>query len=522
MNRAGLYSFLFEKLIERGSSVLSVRDLAAMAEVEKVVALLSADSDAVLAAVTLAVLLPETEREDVATKFGPEAGEIFTQLRGGVGALIGNRPVAQATAARLVAESSSQETVAAAAAFLAVEAATTDGDERSALRQLLETAVQRLGGPIKEIIDALIVKCRETPPAQEHGPVGPLWIVSFSIDVAASTEAKTRMRALAADDAQLGSLYQLFYRQFLHKEDRFYRRLLERGSNHTRPLDWRKLFVVKGIGDELWLFYQVQRGALDELRTAMARILDAALGLSSDTILWSSPERETGPAFDPEIERQQRRDSMRLPFKIYLDLISDGYEISKLRANYMSQNINAYLNLASDARFGQDHMQIANRLNAGYLEIAGRRLRSAYRTDYIGHEIDTFFRTTKGALPAVVTIGESLFEKLAAESRPIAFPGVFRAQLSHKPDPPNEATSSRNDILYAKGVLKPDEMKGIGYPYLTYYLLTLPHLRALHYGNIADAKVLEPTICQFPREVVDAMSPVADREPRGLSPNERS
>ena len=234
--------------------------------------------------------------------------------------------------------------------------------------------------------------------------------------------------------------------------------------------------------------------------------------LSGTSITWSSSERDAGPRFDPGEDIKQRHDAMQLPFKVYMDLIAEGCEISRIRADYLARNINAYLNLPPSARFGPDHVQIANRLHAGYLELAGRTPRQAYRTDYIGHEVDRFFRASKAALPGTVTIGESLFEKLDAQSRPMAYPGLFLARLTHKPDPTSGTLMSREDILYMKHVLVAEDMKGIGYPYITYHLLTLTQLRMLHHGRFADEQILAPTLRLFSKTLLASIQTVAERE----------
>jgi hypothetical protein len=85
-------------------------------------------------------------------------------------------------------------------------------------------------------------------------------LISMSIDVAGSTEAKSRILAIAAEEGRRHQLYESFYRQFLAAEDRFYEAILRPNpALHGIMLDWRRLFVVKGIGDEIWLLYEVTR-----------------------------------------------------------------------------------------------------------------------------------------------------------------------------------------------------------------------------------------------------------------------
>src|SRR5947209_10390778 len=83
-------------------------------------------------------------------------------------------------------------------------------------------------------------------------------LISISIDVAGSTEAKSRILAIAAQEGWRHQLYKDFYRQFLFAEDRFYSAILRTNPGlRGIKLDWQRLFVVKGIGDEIWLLYEV-------------------------------------------------------------------------------------------------------------------------------------------------------------------------------------------------------------------------------------------------------------------------
>ena len=81
--------------------------------------------------------------------------------------------------------------------------------------------------------------------------------VSMSIDVAGSTEAKTRLKNLNDEPDRQTQFLELFYRLFLEKGLRFYDQLTKTdGAYRLLPLALEQIFYVKGIGDEVWLLIE--------------------------------------------------------------------------------------------------------------------------------------------------------------------------------------------------------------------------------------------------------------------------
>jgi hypothetical protein len=100
-------------------------------------------------------------------------------------------------------------------------------------------------------------------------------------------------------------------------------------------LDWQRLFIVKGIGDEIWLLYEVLPDDSAHIGAATVRLMQAALSLLDTPIHWDATEREHGPGFEPDAELNERHDFMNLAYKVHIDLISDAIEISHTRADYL-------------------------------------------------------------------------------------------------------------------------------------------------------------------------------------------
>jgi hypothetical protein len=162
-------------------------------------------------------------------------------------------------------------------------------------------------------------------------------------------------------------------------------------------------------------------------------------------------------------------------------------------------------------QYGDSEAKLASRLNAGYFEVQGQKLRQVYRTDYIGHEVDRFFRTAKAAVPCALTMGEALFNRLDVEARLVAYPGLFRAIIKYDRDPdrPGAAFAWWHDLLFVRSELPADDMKGIGYSYRIFTLATQPQLNAIwHRGHDQKDLLLAPTLERFPLELRDRLKTI--------------
>lgn len=503
MLRGEILRFIAEEVSGKGGTSFSVVDVYVLAAMEEVLSCFEGDVIQPFAVAAISVLAPTAYPGTVSQKFGNEVSEIFSELA----FLPGAWHLSIARAARIIAEEKLSNLHARSAiAVLAAEVErVAEAQKVNSLSEQIEVAGKTANAEIKKIIEILLQKLssKELNPAPEEK--GPVWLIALSIDVAASTEAKTRMKKLAASDDRLTELYKQFYNNFLFNEDRFYRSIFRADTSPgTAKLDWRRLFVVKGIGDEVWLLYEIPREDIVELSSAMARLIESGFELVERTLSWSGGEHIEEP-FDNLIDEfDQSYDRMDLPFKCFADLITDGLEISEIRAEFLEKQINVYVGKENASPKGVDYVDFGNRLNIGTVELSGRTSRLSRRSDYIGHEIDRFFRATKAALPGVFTLGESLFNKMAVTSKHIEFPGLSQGTLTYK----NSITKIDAPLtfIYGRRELSQDDMKGIGKAYSAYCLVTLPLLRRLHSGGLFNTKhVIAPTLDLFPKESLGSL-----------------
>ena len=137
-----------------------------------------------------------------------------------------------------------------ATALLGGEAEKASGSEdRKQLREILDIAVKEAQdaatrAALTEIRNGLVPQTGQPADNSDVEPVRPI-VISVSIDVVGSTEAKRRLRDLTTEEPWRAQLYKNFYTGFLLAEDRFYADLFMPGIwGHGPPLDWRSLFVV--------------------------------------------------------------------------------------------------------------------------------------------------------------------------------------------------------------------------------------------------------------------------------------
>lgn len=329
------------------------------------------------------------------------------------------------------------------------------------------------------------------PPIPLPASSAPDWLISVSIDVAGSTEAKTRLQNLKTPPDRQRDFLQLFYGQFLNSELRFYDHLTR--SDHSRPflpIALEQIFYVKGIGDEVWLLIEPKAFDREHLLHLLILLLNAVQAALSNPISFAVTAIEEGPVFDPvESERAIMSGvaQLHLPFKVFIDKVDWAYPISGQRAGALLPWLNGAV---SDGRIvNRDFANIANRIGAGSGALTAGTWRNATRTDYIGHEIDRLFRAAKAAKPLLTTVGANLMHAVDPD---IAL--LKDRQSSDRPFmvrcDPRTPVASRGIIYSIRPETVPAaEMKGIEYDYRVYHFFDAAWLRG-QYAHADNVKRL--------------------------------
>jgi hypothetical protein len=230
--------------------------------------------------------------------------------------------------------------------------------------------------------------------------------ISISIDICGSTEAKARLRdhsSLAGRDTT--DFYESFQRQVLHVEETFWTMLR---SSH---LDMQKLFLIKSIGDEIWYAYDLEGLHEYEIHAAIVRMIEALVNLQTKPF-----DLVAGPLEDPSDWKNADPNTLlriEIPLKITIDLIKEALDVGIVREKFLAPHVVSLLSplgkatkpvLAGDPAY----INLCNRLGIANQVSAGGKVHSSVRTDYIGWEIDRFFRLTKAAIKGTVLIGPEI------------------------------------------------------------------------------------------------------------------
>lgn len=479
---------------ELKGQIMTVSSLSAFIAAEKAADNLGMNETSRQAA-QLAVLLPSVPRERICSEFDSETADIFEALRpkGPFSSIVNEAMMMYGI---FVNDKVRRDTAIAVVAAEVAVASPEDGNQMAnSLRPMIDSETDpKRSDFLKELHGQL----PEPVSADSQGKSrGQSTVISISMDICGSTEAKAKMRECAGDNQeQLTECYQDFHHQFLMLEWDFYTQLFRRGSNGL-DWDWKRAFVVKGIGDEIWLLYEVSEADQGKLKSLAARLFHAALYVTTRSpIRWTS-------ASDDLI--QQLCETRNLPLKFYMDILDDAYEVSEQRCDFMTKHLRKTLDVEECLK-NTYFIELGNRLHAGSLLGDGRRLVQTIRTDYIGWEVDRFFRATNFALPSVVTVGQNLFKKVFDDpnksGKGLNGTGLQKAVIKRRND---QGRPDHNDdrFRYVKKDIGPEEMKGVGKGYTVYRVLRRCDLLRLRHTG-ADEKIMKDTFDVFTLEMENA------------------
>jgi class 3 adenylate cyclase len=233
-------------------------------------------------------------------------------------------------------------------------------------------------------------------------------LISISLDLAGSTKAKNRMAELCEhQDDRMQSLYSELMQRFYGIEARFYFDLLSLGVTIDQ------LFFVKSIGDEIWAVIDIgepQPPTL-ELNNLAIKTLRAALETAQRKVFMFAASTADPLSSAPEEPHGER---FCLGVKVFVDLLHSATETSEIRHRVFHGQVSRLARAPDPPRFGQslslpDVATVLTRLAGVAVTPTGeRQLAIARRTDYIGPDVDLFFRCTKAAEPGKLVFGNSL------------------------------------------------------------------------------------------------------------------
>ena len=487
MSNVKVLDFLTRELEGR---ILTVSSISAFVAAEKAADKLGMAGTSREAA-ELAVLLPKAPLEGIRAEFGTETAEIFEALR----ARNSYSSVSIEAMGLHGSSGANRKRRDAAIAACAAEVAVAPPESREHMAEMLGLMADRESDAkrrvfLKDLRTQLLGSGLTDSEAESRSASK---VISISMDVCESTEAKARMRACAQDEEQLHEWYEWFHREFLSLECRFYSQLFQVVQGEIE-WDWRHAFVVKGIGDEIWLLFEIPEHDLWKLPSLTARLLHAALTVANRLIHWTSAPD------DVEKFAAGTWETRYLPLKFYVDLLDDAFEVSGPRRDFVIERVAQILG-PEESWNSEDFIEFGNRLHAGSVMGDGRRLVTTIRTDYIGWEVDRFFRATKYALPGVVTVGRALFNRaFGLPEHPDEHVGCTNLMKTVLQCHIQQQGSAHLDhcFRYVPKNIPPKELKGVGEGYTVYRVLRRNDLLSLRHRS-AEKSIMRDTFNVFTR-----------------------
>jgi len=389
----------------------------------------------------------------------------------------------------LASSTPSRALVAATVMFCLHAHAARAGDAtRAEQLQTTANAATLEGSRNRALARTLVAEMTRVPISARPATVSSDYLFSVSIDLVGSTDAKTRIMRLARGDQQrIDRLNEHIYRQFCRIE----RALYEAAVSHHRasqPINPASFFTVKGIGDEIWIFCIVPAAQVFQVGH---RLIDAAIQVAARSVRFLATENEEGATFDRDFDYGQT-EAIRSPIKIFIDLLSHASNLGRLRDEALLDAIPDLLRTYHGREpTSLEIVTVSRRMSLSSYEPGGWWRFHESRTDYIGHEVDRFFRTTKSAIPGTVTIGSSMARTMGLSFKPTS--EAIYAVLTNE-GIPLRGGEHADPVHARRRTLKSDELKGIGCAYDTYTLFAPRALKALYVMMQADERNQIPAL----------------------------
>lgn len=294
--------------------------------------------------------------------------------------------------------------------------------------------------------------------------------ISLSIDLVGSTLAKQGIVLAAGDDHDKRKIYYQEYLKLLFAIEReFYININD--SFSKAGLNMSRLSLIKSIGDEYWFAIDIDGDDEDDVSAAAWATIEGAL-------LTITAERYLGIPIEDDLALDEKTKTIlktNFPIKVLVDIVTDPIEITALRYQYL-KDIFAILRQDATTVFRVDDafLALCNRLNIGGAAVKAGGESLVARYDYIGLEIDRFFRLAHKARPAILAIGDNLAQYVQSNVQAIhdELPDIGVKQIHIRPPASISEPDTVIDMLVVQEAIGADEMKGIGDDYILHHLFS--------------------------------------------------
>jgi hypothetical protein len=282
----------------------------------------------------------------------------------------------------------------------------------------------------------------------------PTALISVSIDIAGSTAAKGEIVDLFGDDEKsITREYEQLLRQFYSHEAEFYLTLTSFGI----PIE--DIFFIKSIGDEVWIVLPVRHPYPSREFNELANsVLYASLVSAGREVRYTRAFRDhEGMDLDETDRPRGVVDDLQL--KVYVDLLQHAVHTHEARLQEFLSVLHWFGEKQPDKTAAMEE--------AMYMLVGGTVTKpgpgvteTEFRSDYIGLDVDRFFRCTKFAQGGVVTVGERFAHGLQLENSSLPERDE-ETETIRLPVPAGPASARYAHFTFTRECINKREMKGL-------------------------------------------------------------
>ena len=340
--------------------------------------------------------------------------------------------------------------------------------------------------------------------------------ISISIDLVGSTNLKREIHKFCGDDTDnIVRLYKEVVRHLYDIEMNFYQQMYYNG------MDIERLFVIKTIGDEVWLLFDLEGIDINsiELSTILHAIIKSLMAFSSNPLEMRFLNRELTKKeiYNPELQFNSDIEIMGrlVPIKVYIDLVEVWEDATQIREETFNRRSGSLFPWGSkESKYSdEEKTDILNRLNTiASIKCPDSKVFSIRRTDPIGFDVDHFFRCSKAAKPCVIVVGKKMIDCLKPYREwELSYDTIIReVPLSHGTE--NAIANDFYDIIWER--IPSEDLKGIGEEYQVCNIFPAP----LTFGRVFQKPIIEDEVeIEILKDTIELLKKVGIQ---GMDPKE--
>ena len=282
-------------------------------------------------------------------------------------------------------------------------------------------------------------------------------LLSISLDVVGSTDIKSKLADFSSGHGtDLDKLYSDFAKMMLLSMNRFMELV-----DIDDVLDIKRLFLVKRIGDEYWYVYELNGLESHEVTRHSTHMVQALLAFFSKSpfeVVATCPDEPDDPSkWDVEYDALMRK---AIFWKATIDLLSHAVDLAEFAEDKLNGFLAGLTSLGKDRGFttagDEELLALKNRLGVGFGYVREDKAVHAIRSDYIGLEVDRFFRMSKFAAEGKMLAGKEFLSLLMMEKVSMSGKYVFRDPLGG-----GSFTTAIHGVNVEHTIFSEREIKGI-------------------------------------------------------------